>query len=136
MKTILIATDFSKASRNAMLYGAELAKEINANIILFNAYDIPTPATGLNVKISRYSVKTLIDQKLKDEAETFKYINMLSIETMCDEGDVDAIINVANDKQVEFIVIGMKGGGKNFKKIFGSTATSLAKDKHTSYSST
>jgi len=127
MKTILIATDFSKASRNAMLYGAELAKEINANIILFNAYDIPTPATGLNVKISRYSVKTLIDQKLKDEAETFKYINMLSIETMCDEGDVDAIINVANDKQVEFIVIGMKGGGKNFKKIFGSTATSLAK---------
>ena len=127
MITILIATDFSRASRNAALYGLQLAREINADIILFNAYDIPTPAAGLNVKISRYSVKTLTDQKLKDEAEKFKYINMPSIITMCDEGDVDTIINVANDKKVDFIVIGMKGGGKNFKKIFGSTATSLAK---------
>ena len=127
MITILIATDFSSASRNATLYGLQLAREINAGIILFNAYDIPTPAAGLNVKISRYSVKTLTDQKLKDEAEKFKYINMPSIITMCDEGDVDTIINVANDKKVDFIVIGMKGGGKNFKKIFGSTATSLAK---------
>lgn len=127
MNTILIATDFSKASRNATLYGIQLAKEINANIILFYAYDIPTPAAGLNVGISRYSVKTLIDQKLKDEAETFKYINMPSIETMCDESDVDTIIRVANDKKVDFIVIGMKGRGKNFKKIFGSTAISLAK---------
>jgi len=127
MITILIATDFSSASRNATLYGLQLAREINAGIILFNAYDIPTPVAGLNVKISRYSVKTLTDQKLKDEAEKFKYINMPSIITMCDEGDVDTIINVANDKKVDFIVIGMKGGGKNFKKIFGSTATSLAK---------
>jgi nucleotide-binding universal stress UspA family protein len=73
-------------------------------------------------------VKTLTDQKLKDEAEAFKYINMPSIETICDEADAeDAIINVANDKKVDFIVIGMKGSGKNLRKIFGSTATSLAK---------
>jgi len=128
MNTILIATDFSKASRNATLYGVQVAKEINANPILFNAYDIPTPAAGLNIGISGYGVKILTDQKLKDEAETVRYINLPSIETICDEGDaVDAIINVASEKKVDFIIIGMKGGGKNFKKIFGSTATSLAK---------
>jgi nucleotide-binding universal stress UspA family protein len=128
MNTILIATDFSVASRNATIYGVQLAKEIDANIILFNAYDIPTPAAGLNVEISPYSVKVLMDQKLKDDAETYQYINTPSIETVCDEGAAaDAIVNVANDKKVDFIIIGMKGEGKNLRKIFGSTATSLAK---------
>jgi nucleotide-binding universal stress UspA family protein len=128
MTTVLIATDFSKASRNATLYGVQLAKEINANIILFNAYDIPTPAAGLKVGISRYSVSVQIDKKLKDEAETFNDMDIPSIATICDEGNAeDAIINVANNKKVDFIVIGMKGRGKNFKKIFGSTATSLSK---------
>jgi nucleotide-binding universal stress UspA family protein len=127
MNTVLIATDFSNASRNATLYGVQLAKEINAKAILFNAYEIPTPAAGLIVGISREAVRVQIDQKLKDEAGRFKYLNMPSMETICDEGDADAIINVANDKRVDFIVVGMKGAGKNFRRIFGSTATSLAK---------
>ncbi|MEO7800575.1 MAG: universal stress protein [Ginsengibacter sp.] len=128
MYKVLIATDFSKAARNATLYGLQLAKEINARIILFNAFNIPTPATGLNVGISRFSVWTQIDQKIKTEAETFRYLNMPSMETLCDEGNpVKAIRNVAKKNEVDFIVIGMKGSGKNFRKIFGSTATSLAK---------
>jgi hypothetical protein len=39
MKTILIATDFSPAARNASLYGVELANDLKAKIILFNAFD-------------------------------------------------------------------------------------------------
>jgi len=85
MNTILIATDFSRAARHAALYGLQLAREINASIILFNAYDVPIPAAGLNAGISRYGVKILTDQKLKDAAETMKYINLPSIETICDE---------------------------------------------------
>ena len=39
MKTILIATDFSRASRNPSLYGVQFARAINANVILFNEAD-------------------------------------------------------------------------------------------------
>jgi hypothetical protein len=48
MKAILIATDFSTASRNESLYGLKLAKALQAKIILFNAYNVPLPAPALN----------------------------------------------------------------------------------------
>ena len=129
MKTILIATDFSKASRNASIYGLHLAKAINAKVILFSAYQIPSPPTGLGMSISRYDVMEQTRQKLMDEEEKITYINMPEIKTICDEGVAgDAIINMANEKKADFIITGMKGSGKSFKKIFGSTATSLAKN--------
>lgn len=128
MKTILIATDFSDASRNASLYGVELAKELNANIILFNAYKIPQSAAGLNVTISRYDVMMQVDKRLLDEADFLDPKKRL-IEVICDEGVAeDVIINIANEKKADFIITGMKGSSKNFKRIFGSTATALAKN--------
>jgi nucleotide-binding universal stress UspA family protein len=44
MKTILIATDFSKAAHNAALYSMELAKAFNARLMLFNSYQ-PVPVS-------------------------------------------------------------------------------------------
>ena len=130
MKTILIATDFSEASRNASLYGLQFAKAINANIILFNAYKIPSAATGLGVSVSRYDAMMQTDKRLLEEAD-FLDPQRAIIEIICDEGLAeDAIINIANEKKVDFIITGMKGSGKNFKKIFGSTATSLAKSSN------
>lgn len=128
MKKILIATDFSDASRNAALYGMALAKFLDAKVILFCAYDIPSSALGLNVKISRYDVMMQVDKLLLDEAN---FLDPASdkIEILCDEGLPErAIINIANEKKVDFIIVGMKGNGASLKKIFGSTATLLAKN--------
>jgi nucleotide-binding universal stress UspA family protein len=128
MKTILIATDFSSASRVASLYGVQFAKALNAKIILFNAYKIPHSVPALTVSISRYDIMMQTDKKLIDEADFLDPKRTL-IEIMCDEGDAEnAIINIANEKKIDFIIAGMKGGGKNLKKIFGSTAASLTKD--------
>lgn len=125
MNSILVATDFSSASRNALVYGLELAKALGTKIILFNAYNIPPPAPALSVSISRYDIMMQTDKRLLDEAESVDPSREL-IEIMCDEGAAtDAINTVANEKQVDFIIAGMKGSGKNIKKIFGSTATSL-----------
>ena len=127
MKTILIATDFSNASRNASLYGVELAKALDAKIILFNAYEVPKPAPGLGVSVSRYDIMMQTDKRLLEESD-FLDPKREIIEIICDEGvPEDAIINIANEKKVDFIIAGMKGSGKNLKKIFGSTATSLIK---------
>ncbi len=127
MKTILIATDFSKASRNASLYGVELAKELNANIILFNAFRIPAPAAALSVRISRYDIMMQTDKLLLDEADLLDPKREL-IEVICDEGLAeDAILKIANEKKADFIITGMRGSGNNFTQTFGSTASSLAK---------
>ena len=127
MKTLLIATDFSTASRNASLYGVQLAKALNANIILFNAYKVPSPAAGLGVSVSRYDVMMQTDKRLLEEAD-FLDPKMDRIEIICDEGlPEDAIIDIANQKKADFIITGMKGSGKNLKKIFGSTAIELVR---------
>src|SRR6476619_2434958 len=127
MTTILIATDFSNASRNAALYGVELAKALDAKIILFNAYEIPQPAPGLGVSVSRYDIMMQTDTRLLKESDFLDPKREL-IEIMCDEGVAkDAIINTAKEKNADYIIAGMKGSGKTLKKIFGSTATSLIK---------
>lgn len=129
MKTILIATDFSEASRNASLYGLQLAKALNANVILFTAYHVSNPPAALNVTISRYSIMKQTEKRLEDEAERIGYIDMPKLTTICDEGVAEeVIINIANEKKADLIIAGMKGIGKDLKKIFGSTATSLAKN--------
>jgi nucleotide-binding universal stress UspA family protein len=126
MKTILIATDFSKASRNASLYGIRLAQNIGAKIILFNAYAVPFPPSGLGVTVSRYTVMMETDKLLLEEAEILDP-KATMIEILCDEGvPEDAIINIAKEKNVDLIISGMKGSGKTLKKLFGSTATALA----------
>jgi nucleotide-binding universal stress UspA family protein len=43
---IVVATDFSKASLSAFLWGYKLAKEVNANLHIFHAVDLETTATG------------------------------------------------------------------------------------------
>jgi|SRR6185437_14504289 nucleotide-binding universal stress UspA family protein len=128
MKTILIATDFSPASRNASVYGVEFAKAIKAKIILFNAFTVPNPPPSINVSVSRYDIMMQTDKLLLDEANLLDPGRKL-IEILCDDGSpTDAIINIANEKKVDFIIVGMKGAGKSLKKIFGSTATALAKN--------
>jgi hypothetical protein len=42
METILIATDFSSAARNATAYGFELARQMHAKVIFFTAYQLPS----------------------------------------------------------------------------------------------
>jgi nucleotide-binding universal stress UspA family protein len=127
MKTLLIATDFSSASRVASLYGVQLAKAFNAKIILFNAYKVPHSLPALNGGISQYGIMMQTDKKLMNEADFLDPAREL-IEIMCDEGEAgDAIINAANEKKVDFIVAGRKGTGKALKKIFGTTAFALTK---------
>ena len=130
MKTILIATDFSPASHNASVYGVEFAKAINAKIILFNAFTVPNPPPSITVSVSRYDIMMQTDKILLEEANLLDPGRTL-IEIVCDEGQgptTDAIVNLANEKKVDFIIVGMKGAGKSLKKIFGSTATALAKN--------
>ena len=128
MKTILIATDFSDASRNASLYGIQLAKALNAKVTLFSAYKVPPPIPGLNMSRARYAIMMQANKRLLQEAY-FLDPEKAVIEIMCNEGLAeDEIINIANEKKVDFIIIGMKGNSKNFKKIYGSVATSLSKN--------
>jgi nucleotide-binding universal stress UspA family protein len=99
MKTVLIATDFSKTSRNASLYGVEFANALNGRIILLHAYTVPSPIPGINISISRFDLMAQARKRLSDEAARFDNKKNM-IETICDEGSAkDVILQIANEKK-------------------------------------
>jgi nucleotide-binding universal stress UspA family protein len=129
MKTILIATDFSPASRNASLYGIELAKALKAKIILFNAFNAGASTSSEKRKL-RYDALMQSDKRLLEEADFLDPEHEI-MEVICDEGTAyHSIVDVANEKKVDCIVVGRKGNGSAIKDLFGSTATALTKNSN------
>lgn len=89
MKTLLIATDFSQASRNACLYGIELAKAFNAKVLLFSAYQAPVIPAAVNegmIVLPPSQTKESILQNLKEEAQAINPDNLVFLEACTKEG--------------------------------------------------
>lgn len=126
MKIILVTTDFSPAARNASLYGLMLAEALGAKIILFTAYYLPNRMPSLNVGISEFSIMKDTEDKLAQEVLYLRKYSSLPIDIVCDKGLPQAAIKkISIEKNADFIIIGMKGAGQNFRKVFGSTVTEL-----------
>lgn len=126
MKTILVATDFSEASMSAARYAKSLATAFNARLILFNAYQAlsthaETLVTRANGDLKEYAIQSLTDQARALDIHGLPYCY-----TVLEEGDTtESIIRIVNKEKVDIILIGMKLEHKNFRKVFGSTITSL-----------
>jgi nucleotide-binding universal stress UspA family protein len=128
METILIATDFSSAARNATEYGFELARVLRAKVILFTAYQHSMAATDSPLYISAEEQQRDSYQRLFKEAASIDPRRTVALETFCVEGPVDSsILSAASKKNVSYIVVGMKERGKEIRKYIGSTVTGLSK---------
>lgn len=128
METILIATDFSSAARNATIYGFELARSIKAKVILFTSYHLPTSFPENTVNLSPKELERNSYRLLLQEAETLDPRRTVALATESKEGQsTEAIIAAAAENNVSHIVVGMKERGKQVRKFFGSTVTDLCK---------
>ncbi len=128
MKTILIATDFSSAARNATTYGFELARQMQAKVILFTAYQTQPTLPESSVTITAIELQRKAYKKLLQEAETIDPQRTVSLETEFTNGPVNSsILAAALASKASYIVVGMKERGKEMRKYFGSTVTDLCK---------
>jgi nucleotide-binding universal stress UspA family protein len=66
MKTILVPTDFTEVSKNALEYVIEMVKVMPAKIVLFHAYHVPIVATDAIVVPSLDDVKQVGISTLED----------------------------------------------------------------------
>jgi nucleotide-binding universal stress UspA family protein len=127
MKTILIATDFSEGSKHAMLYACELAKNFDSKVILFHAYQVPIPSFEGSVGITTGDIKADAEKRLQDQLSAINGIVKVKPESWCVESEPTAgILRAARAANAEVIIAGMGGGGRTYKKLFGSTVTKLA----------
>ncbi|MDC7994327.1 universal stress protein [Altibacter sp. HG106] len=107
MKTILVPTDFSPHSENALRAAASIAKKKNAQImvvhmiglesgLLTSNTDLPTEASVFYVKLAEKRFSELLDQVyLKDiqvKSMVKKYRNFSEINTLAAELETDLIV--------------------------------------------
>jgi nucleotide-binding universal stress UspA family protein len=127
MKNIFIATDFTPASKNAALYGIELAKHYNAKVYLFHAFQNQKAKTGSLIHgDDDINLKQLSREWLTEQAAFLNENGSVNLEMCSGEGAAaDAIIENALAKKADLIICAMKGTAKVFRKIFGSVTLSL-----------
>ena len=91
MKTIIIPTDFSPIATNAMNYGIDMAKSINAAVLLLHVYQIPVTVSDVPVvMVSVEELKKDAEEKLVSIKEDIEHVTSgkLKIYTEARLGDV------------------------------------------------
>jgi nucleotide-binding universal stress UspA family protein len=128
MQTILVPTDFSDNAKNALSYAAQLAKRLNASLVLLHAYMLPTPVSEvpyvmLNAEEMQRDNERIAKEAVDDIVSRYG-INATSIVRLGFPSDeIDAVVE---DQPVHLVVMGMKGKGA-LEKMMGSTTTSTIK---------
>lgn len=128
MKTIFIATDFSPASRNAAIYAIEWANLLQADVVLFNGYNVPLSLPESYILVKPEEVKQTALAYLQEEANALKSRVLTSISIKAEEGSSpELIIAEASKYPQPLIVLGMKQEGKWIRNWFGDTVSGLAR---------
>lgn len=133
MKTIIAATDFSKASLNAINYAVEMALLLNARLILFNAYQMPVTVSEMPVV---YDTEALIDDinkqlnAIKEKIQQQKGSRLL-LQTEVSEGSlIGCLKDICEDMEPYVVVMGSQGTTAAERFFFGSNTVYALKHLH------
>ncbi len=131
--SIVVGTDGSSTAQEAVRQAAELAKRLDALIYIVSAYE---PVSEGRLRGERQQVpedlqwmvnpREDVEQALRAGAEALQQ-DGLRVETLAREGDpADAILDVAEEKDADLIVVGNKGmtGAKRF--LLGSVPNKVS----------
>ncbi len=130
-KTILVLTDFSENSWTAITYAANLAKKFNWTVQLLHTYTI-TIKDSVSAKMELSALSAQRDEAermVKDwQTRVHNEYQGISCETLCLSGDLEStVLNLLQEKEYSFIVMGAKGKGMIQKALLGSNTFALIK---------
>lgn len=131
MKQIIVPTDFSTVSLNAVTYAMNMAKDINASLVLFHAYQVPV--TFSEVPVVTASIEQLqsdSQEKLEELKKNLEHISSGPMEILIENrlGDVvEELADLCEDYQPFAVVMGTKGSGTLERLIIGSNTISAIK---------
>lgn len=131
MKTIIVPTDFSPVAANAMHYAIDMARTVNASILLMHVYQVPvsftdTPIVLVSIEELRKGAEEQV-QKLKSEVEHLTS-GTLKVYTETRLGNVtDELENLCNKINPFAVVMGTKGASGMERILFGSNTLTAIK---------
>jgi len=128
MKKILVPTDFSAASRNATVYTASLAKDMQATVQLLHVYqDYPSGAMGPETWVVPLTEMRVYLNKQLNQELSFLEEKGITGSVKLEEGfRGQTIARVAEETGAELIVMGSKT--ENRSRFWGSTVNKVIRD--------
>jgi nucleotide-binding universal stress UspA family protein len=126
MQRLLVPTDFSDNARNALQYAADLARELDAEVVLLHAYHIPyvhaeMPAGMYQSAIddaqqeTEQSLKSVADAVLQPKGLSYRLVGKLGFA-------VETILSQAEAEQADMIIMGTQGVNGITDMILGMAA--------------
>lgn len=132
MKTIIIPTDFSPVATNAMHYGLEMARSVNASLLLFHVYQVPVSYSDVPIiLVSVDELKKSAEERLETLKKEVEHISSgtVKIYTEAVMGNFsDELENICQKINPFAVVMGSKGSAGIERVLFGSNT--LAAIKH------
>ena len=132
-RSIVVGTDGSETAGKAVQEAVDLAKSVGAGVYVVSAYE-PVPQARLRAE-ARQTPEDLqwminpredVDATLSDAADLIRAAGV-EVETFAREGDpADAILDVAEERGADLIVVGNKGmtGARRF--LLGSVPNKIS----------
>ncbi len=132
-RSIVVGTDGSDTARKAVDEAIDLAKSVGASVYLVSAYE-PVPQSRLREEARQMpedlqwmvNRREEVDATLSDAADIVREAGV-DVETFAREGDpADAILDVAEERDADLIVVGNKGmtGARRF--LLGSVPNKVS----------
>lgn len=129
---ILLPTDFSKLSKVAVRYAAELALKINAEIVLLNVVFINTPPRAQ----AALKTQQIIDAMIENARQDFEHLIIEIKEEVGDKINISYKIQAGypvenivetfvKHNNIDLIIMGTKGAGGLKRVLIGSNAAAV-----------
>lgn len=125
MKTIIVSTDFSPVSLNAVNFAADMALAIDASLLLFNAYNVPVSYSDVPiVLVSVDELRKGSEQQLEALKDKVTHVTSGKVKIYTESrmgNTVDELEELCKKIQPFAVVMGAKGKTGLEKVVFGST---------------
>ena len=129
MKQILVPTDFSTCADNAVNFAVQSAKIFPVEVMLLHAFEVKgniyTDYMGVNKEFNQ-SLLDEVENKLSQLKSSIEKTEGIVVTTYIFKGTVnEAILQTAEDKNTDLIVMGTLGVSGIKEKVWGSHASAI-----------